>query len=183
MVTKDRNMARNFAPTPRYDRATVAFHWLTAALVLLLWLMAQSEGFLPREARHAMWSVHIVGGGALIATYVARLGWRIGAAPAVPSLNRGAMRFAERAVHALLYVLLAATLVLGVVNLAVRGWDLFGLIRIPAFAPDDRALRRAVNGWHELGANMLIGLAAAHAAAALFHQFVLKDRLLRRMWF
>ena len=52
---------------------------------LLLWLMAQSEGFLPREARHAMWSVHIVGGGALIPPM--SRGWAGGSARRRPCLR------------------------------------------------------------------------------------------------
>ena len=53
----------------RYDGASIAFHWLTAALVLLLWLMAQSEFLLPREWRHGMWSLYITTGTGLVLIY------------------------------------------------------------------------------------------------------------------
>ena len=36
---------------------------------------------------------------------------------------------------------------------------------------------------HGLLATLLVGLIALHFAAALYHQLVLKDGLLRRMWF
>jgi cytochrome b561 len=36
---------------------------------------------------------------------------------------------------------------------------------------------------HAALATLLAILIAAHIAAALYHQFVLKDGLLRRMWF
>ena len=167
----------------RYDMASIAFHWLTAMLVLLLWLMAQSEALLPREWRHGMWSFHITAGAILVLVYCARLLWLTSSAIRPASVNDGALRLAEQAAHGLLYALLAATLVLGIVNVAVRGWDLFGLLQIPGFAPEDRPLRRSINGWHELAANVLLSLAAGHALAALYHQFVRRDGALKRMWF
>ncbi|MGO4403983.1 cytochrome b [Bosea sp. RAF48] len=167
----------------RYDSTTIALHWLTAALVLLLWLMAQSEALLPREWRHGMWSIHIAAGVGLILVYGVRVRWRVSSGRRLPSINTGVLRIAEQAVHWLLYAVLAVTLVLGVVNVAARGWDLFGLVQIPSFAADDRALRRSINGWHELAANALICLAAFHAVAALWHHYAYKDGVLKRIWF
>ncbi|BEV45854.1 cytochrome b [Rhodopseudomonas boonkerdii] len=165
----------------RYDRASITFHWLTAVLVLVLWLMAQSEGLLPREWRHGMWSIHIAAGATLVLIYCVRLPWRMTSGARLASVNSGLLRLLEHATHGLLYVLLAATLALGIVNVAARGWDFFGFVQVPAFAPDNRALRRSINGWHELAANVLLGLAAFHALAALYHQFVRKDGVLNRM--
>ncbi|WP_156943326.1 cytochrome b/b6 domain-containing protein [Ensifer sp. WSM1721] len=36
---------------------------------------------------------------------------------------------------------------------------------------------------HGFGANLLIGLLAFHAGAALYHHFIRRDGLLRRMWY
>jgi cytochrome b561 len=36
---------------------------------------------------------------------------------------------------------------------------------------------------HGIIATLLVALIALHIAAALYHQFILKDGLLRRMWF
>jgi len=167
----------------RYDRASIAFHWLTAALVLLLWLMAQGEAVLPREWRHGMWSFHITTGAVLILIYGARLLWLMSSATRPASVNTGMLRLAEQVTHGLLYALLATVLILGIVNVAARGWDLFGIVQIPGFAPEDRTLRRSINGWHELAANALLCLAAIHAVVALYHQLVRGDGLLKRMWF
>ena len=167
----------------RYDRTSISFHWLTAALVLLLWLMAQSEFLLPREWRHGMWSLHITTGAVLVLIYCGRLLWLISSATRPASVNAGTLRWVEQATHGLLYALLATALALGIVNVAARGWDLFGVVQIPGFASEDRALRRSINGWHELAANALLCLAAIHAVAALYHQIVRRDGLLSRMWF
>ncbi len=36
---------------------------------------------------------------------------------------------------------------------------------------------------HGIGARLMLALIALHVAAALFHQFVRRDGLLKRMWF
>ncbi len=36
---------------------------------------------------------------------------------------------------------------------------------------------------HGIGARLLLALLALHASAALYHHFVRRDGLLRRMWF
>jgi len=60
-----------------------------------------------------------------------------------------------------------------------------GLISIDPFGHADKVARKALSikvvGIHEILANTLLGLAGLHAAAALFHQYVLKDGALARM--
>jgi len=43
------------------------------------------------------------------------------------------------------------------------------------------AVRRSINGWHELAANLILLVAFLHAVAALVHQYAWRDRLLNRM--
>ena len=52
---------------------------------------------------------------------------------------------------------------------------------IPAYDPGNRSLTRLVHGWHALAANTVLIAAGLHAAAALFHHFILRDATLRRM--
>jgi hypothetical protein len=47
--------------------------------------------------------------------------------------------------------------------------------------PRDLTLQAAFHFSHELGAWALAGLAVGHAAAALFHHFVLRDDVLESM--
>ncbi|HEX5127139.1 MAG TPA: cytochrome b/b6 domain-containing protein, partial [Rhodocyclaceae bacterium] len=55
------------------------------------------------------------------------------------------------------------------------------LLKIPAFDPGNKALRSMVGDLHALFANAVIIVAALHAAAGLFHHYVWKDNVLRRM--
>lgn len=40
----------------RYDTRTIALHWTTAVLVLVLWIIGQTDDFIPKGAPHrAYW--------------------------------------------------------------------------------------------------------------------------------
>jgi cytochrome b561 len=69
--------------------------------------------------------------------------------------------------------------VLGVVNAFVRGYNLFDLVSLPQLG--DRAMRKPITHWHGLAANLLLALAGLHAAAALFHHYIIRDSVLARM--
>ena len=58
--------------------------------------------------------------------------------------------------------------------------DTICLISEPT-AVGDRPLRRPITHWHGLTANIVLGLAALHAAAALFHHYAIRDSVLARM--
>jgi len=69
---------------------------------------------------------------------------------------------------------------LGVTTSFLKGYNMFGVWNLPKL-PSDPGVVNSVLGWHGLAANALIALALLHAAAALFHHFVLRDGVLRRM--
>jgi cytochrome b561 len=73
--------------------------------------------------------------------------------------------------------------VAGIVLQFARGnaVSIFGLFDIVSPWTADRALARSVKEIHDILANTLVILAALHAAAAIFHTVVLRDRTLRRM--
>lgn len=170
-------------PAPlRYDRRTLALHWLTAALVIGLWCVGQTIDFFPKGApRITVRSLHITFGTLLGLVLAYRLWWRASGGLRLPPAGAGGLDAAASLAHKLLYVLLIATVLLGLANTWVRGDTLFSLFKIPAFDPGNAGLRETVEDWHGLSANILLGVAGLHAAAALLHHFVFKDDVLRRM--
>jgi cytochrome b561 len=170
------------ANATRYDRRTIAFHWLTAFLVAFQWGGAQMIDWFPRglpriEAR----SVHIVTGVALAVIIVVRLVWRLTRGRRLPPAGEGVVQHASHAVHWAMYLLLGAMSIVGVSLAWVRGDSLFGLLTIPAFDPGNRALVHSVQEIHETVGWIILTVAGLHAAAALVHHFVLKDGVLLRM--
>jgi cytochrome b561 len=164
-----------------YDRRTIVLHWLTAGMLITLWGLAQVIDFFPNDARVWPRSAHILLGVCLVAVYAMRVVWRSTSGASLPAADRGWMNAAAKFTHYALYALVAVTLLLGLSYEAVRADNILNLGRLPSIAPGDRALSRLFGGWHGTAANAVLILAGFHATAALFHQFVLKDNLLRRM--
>jgi len=90
---------------------------------------------------------------------------------------------AGRLVHYALYALLVAVPIAGIVLQFARGYalPLFGLAEIPSPWVADRTYARSAKEVHEVLANALVILAVFHAAAALVHHWVFRDRTLVRM--
>jgi cytochrome b561 len=168
--------------TPRHGITIIVLHWLTAALVGLLWVIGQTIDFAPRGPLRVDYrSVHIVCGVSLAVVLATRVIWRIRYGDMLPPLDRGLLLWVAKAAHFALYGLMIAVVGLGIANAWVRGDSLFNVVSIPSFAAGDTALRRSIGGWHEWAANAVLIVAGLHAAAALFHHFVLRDATLRRM--
>ncbi|WP_158742135.1 cytochrome b [Acidisphaera sp. L21] len=188
MSASDRSGLSGFAAprdAGRYDAFTILLHWLTALLVVLLFGLAITFNYLGRGTplRHNLQLVHVSFGIGLAAVFVVRLIWTLAGARALPRPTAGAADMLARAMHALLYLLLASQIVLGFLYRWAQGeeFTFFGLFAIPpAFAPD-RPWARTFDGLHYYVAWTLIVLAAGHAAAALLHHYILRDGVLRRM--
>jgi cytochrome b561 len=96
-----------------------------------------------------------------------------------PAAETGLLHLVAEAKHYGLYLLLLTVIVLGIINAFVRGYNLFDLVSLPQIG--DRAMRKPITHWHGLAANLLLALAGLHAAAALFHHYMLRDSVLARM--
>ena len=170
------------AARARYDGLSILLHWLTAGLVVILWTLGQTLDFFPRgAAKMDARSVHIILGATLGVVLLIRVLWRASAGRRLPLTGQGWLGLTAKVVHYGLYVLVAVTVVLGIFNAWQRGDVLFGLYKIPQLIPGDRALRRAFGELHGDCADVVLIVAGLHAAAALAHHYVLRDRVLRRM--
>jgi cytochrome b561 len=170
------------ATSSHYDARSISLHWLTAALVIGLWALGQCIDFFPKgDARVIARSVHIAFGAALGLVLLYRIWWRASAGVHLPPAGSGRLDALAGLTHKALYLLLIATVVLGVANTWVRGDNLFNWFTIPAFDPGNRDLRESVEEWHGLAANILLAVAALHAVAGIVHHVVFKDDVLRRM--
>lgn len=153
----------------RYRPAQIWLHWIVAVLVLAQFALSdpiaeawralragREIGFDPAVA------VHVFGGIAIFLLVLWRLllRWRHGA-PELPYGTGTALRIAGAAMHWTLYALLLAVPLTG-----AAAW--FGGSEGAASA---HGLLRAV----------LLLLIGVHVAAALWHHFLLRDGLLRRM--
>lgn len=166
----------------RYDAVTVWLHWITAGLVIGLWVLGQVADAFPRGTPQAIaWSAHVAAGLLLALVIATRLAWRAGYGRVPPPLKTGPLHSLARATHFALYALLIAVVATGIANASYRGFNLFGVWTLPQFGSADRATRRMINGWHEWAANLILLVSLLHAAAALVHHYLWRDHLLDRM--
>ena len=166
----------------RYDPTTIWLHWTTVGLIVVLWAIGQTADLLPRGSfRAAAWSIHV--GLGLVTAFVllTRVAWRAHFGRILAPADTGVLYAVAKATHYVLYVLLAAVVVLGIVDASYRGFNLFGIWSVPKFGTGDAAIRHSINDWHGLAANMMILVAFIHAMAALVHQYVWRDHLIDRM--
>jgi cytochrome b561 len=177
-------MSDKSAASLHYDRRTIVLHWITAALVLALWVLGQTIDWFPKGTpRVFARSTHISLGVALALVLVARVSWRLGGrATHLPPAGSEWLHKVATVTHWLLYGLLITTVALGITNAWVRGDTIFNLFKIQSFDPNNKALADSVEEWHALAANTLLVVALFHAAAGLVHHFVWNDGVLRRMW-
>jgi putative spermidine/putrescine transport system permease protein len=132
---------------------------------------------------YLMENTHMSFGVLLTIVVVARLVWRWIPGHQRSPLELGWMRIASKATHYLLYALLVAEAGLGFAFRwgAGRPMEFFGLGIPPLTGARGKPLRhdlREIHNW--IGWAILI-VAALHALAALYHHYVLKDRVLKRM--
>lgn len=169
-------------PAARYDNFSILLHWATAALIILLWIVAQViDDFARGAPRMMVRSVHIALGVALAVVIVARLAWRASPRRRAPLAEAGLLGTAARIIHYGLYALVIVTIALGITNVWARGDTIFGIFTVPTLSPGNAGLKETVEDVHEWFGNALLIVAALHAAAGLFHRFVLKDEVLQRM--
>jgi len=168
----------------RYGLTAIAFHWLMFALVVCVGTLGLLHDSWPRETQKFWINIHAILGLALWFTLFARLWWRIGHRPPPPVETGGALaRRAAGIVHAALYALLIVTPIVGIITFVYHGrvFD-FGLFKVDLGIKSNRAVFHPTEDLHGYLAYALFALAGVHALAALWHQFILKDGLLARMW-
>jgi cytochrome b561 len=168
----------------RYDNVAIALHWAVAVVVVVQFAMALTWDWFAKPTRQELESIHISLGVLLTALILARIGWRLAPGHQRSSLEVGWMRIASKGVHYLLYALLLAQAALGFGFRWAQGHavSFFGLFAIPGpFGELERPVRRLLHEGHEWIGWAIVIIAFAHALAALYHHYGLRDGVLLRM--
>lgn len=169
-----------------YTGTAKALHWLVFALLIVQFAIAWTMPHIGRNTPlTALISLHFSVGVLIFLVIIIRLAWRM--THPEPRPEEGVPPWqttSARIIHWLLYLLLLALPVLGWINASWRGMPVsfFGLFVMPKIV----ATRGAGWGWtgdvHALLATyVLLPLVGLHVAAALYHRFVRRDRVMQRM--
>ena len=169
----------------RYSIASITLHWLMLALIVGVYAAIEFRGYFPRGSvpREALKSWHFMLGlsvlGLVWLRIAARLLWKV---PHPQDDGPAWRQLGARAIHLALYVFMIAMPLLGWLILSAEGKSIpfFGL-ELPALVAGNEGLAEQVEEVHEIGGTIGYWLIGLHAAAALFHHYVLRDRTLMRM--
>lgn len=173
----------------RYTLPAIFLHWLLAVgligLLFFGWYMV-GLSFSPTKLKYYNW--HKWAGVTILALSALRLVWRLThRPPALPERMAAAMphwqHLAHHGVHYLMYALFFAVPLIGWAYSSAAGFPVvwFGVWQLPDFVSPNPSLAEALKPWHMITAYSLAVLIALHIAAALKHQFIDHDGLLRRM--
>ncbi|HEY4371526.1 MAG TPA: cytochrome b [Burkholderiales bacterium] len=177
------------AAPARYTRPAVLLHWLVAALVLTaLGIGLYMEHFPGFKHTSVQWNNalfwHGSVGALMLLLMIARLAWRATHRP--PALPTHMARWKVRAshvVHGLLYALLFAAPVVGMMHRMAGNHPIafFGLFEWPVLITPDDALRIFADKLHVFLVTVIGLLIAGHFAAVLVHRFIDRDGVAQRM--
>jgi cytochrome b561 len=168
-----------------YGWITVGIHWVSAMLVLFLFglgVYMVDLGYYD-EWYHKGPALHISLGLILLFITVFRLIWRT-SNPTPPDLSDKRMNnLAAKVVKISLYGLLFIIFMTGYLITTAEGKPaaIFDVIKIPAITELSADNVDLAGEIHEILAWIIVILSALHAAGALMHHFVLRDRTLVRM--
>ncbi|ASL41913.1 hypothetical protein bAD24_I00395 [Burkholderia sp. AD24] len=177
------NQASSRRDLMAYDAVAKFFHWLVVVLIAAQFVLGWTMPDVHKDTRpDGLIAWHLGVGATLIAVVVLRIVWRFTHRPAPAALSP-VLSVVSHITHGLLYVALVVVPVLGWANASSRGWSvrLLGLLPYPAIAQTGSPVGHAMGDIHRVLAWVLFALIALHVAAALFHRFVLRDRILQRM--
>jgi cytochrome b561 len=175
---------RMSSTVPRYDPFARFLHWLIVALVVAQYVVAWTMPGIHRGTQPlGLIAWHLELGTAIVAVMIVRIVWRF--VRAEPDVVEGSPMLQQiaRLTHGLLYALLIIQPLAGWANASARGWSvkLFGAIALPPLAPVGSAAGHVLGNIHQLLAWGMLGLIGLHVAATLYHHFLLRDGVLRRM--
>lgn len=168
---------------PRYSLTAQALHWSVALGILAAYGLALWREEIPKgDFRNAITGLHMSLGVLVLGLSVFRIGLRAFSTPLPQTIAPEWMKLAAKLGHAFLYLSLLAVPLIGMLMVWAKGRPvMFFGTSLMAPLPISGALAEPLEELHEIAANAMMIMAGLHAAAAIFHQYALRDGTLSRM--
>ncbi len=172
-----------------YTPMARTLHWITVGFIAVQYPVGQYMTYRGNtldiwdDTTNAIYSAHKLTGFLVLLLVIVRLIYRKqnGAPPDEPTLEPW-QRLASHVTHWSLYGLLILVPLMGWIGVSLYGArDIFGLFSLPALWTQNQEASKTAFLLHNILGKLMLTLIAVHIAAALFHHFIRKDGVLRRM--
>jgi cytochrome b561 len=181
-------MSTTYAEIDRYAPAMRVLHWLTAILILGLFIAGGwLTYFEPPDGpfKELLYTLHESTGVTVWVLVLIRIVVRLATgAPKLPPGTPGFVRALATLNHLALYLVLLVQPILGFADANAWGSPLvwYGLFQVPSpIGKQPDAVAQQFSDLHWFGALALLLLLAAHIAGALYHAFGRRDGVVRHM--
>src|ERR1700704_2364261 len=183
-----RNPTPASAPAPssaadRYSPVAIALHWIMAALILFAGIFGLLLDDWPKATKLFWINIHAQVGLLILVLLMARIWWRrTHTPPPMPAEVSEISRRVSHPAHLLIYALMLVTPMVGIVAFVWHARVLdFGLFTVDFGVKSNGPVYHQAEDIHLWLTYGLLALVAGHAFAALWHHFVSRDTVLRRM--
>lgn len=171
--------------TQRFGLVSIALHWTMALAFIGMYLLGD---YMVELDYYDTWyhrapELHKSIGILLVALMLFRFAWNKSQDRPHDLSNHAWSNRIAHIVHGLFYLIVLLLLISGylISTAKGKGIDVFDLFSIPAVFPENSERGDSAGIVHEVIASIFMLLVLAHAAAALYHHFVVKDFTLKRM--
>ncbi len=168
-----------------YTKTAKALHWIIAVMILgLIGLGFYMHNLPISPSKLKLYSWHKWAGVTVFILALIRIVWRLGhKAPALPTTMTRLQQAGAHFGHLALYVLMVAIPLSGWVMSSAKGFRTvwFGILPLPDLVSRDKVLGDQLLTLHLWLNISLIALLVVHILAALKHNFIDRDDILKRM--
>jgi len=167
----------------KYHPLSQIIHWLTAIIVVIAFVLGPEDvDELDNPSLDLGLQTHETLGLVVFGLTVFRILWVLFTQPPLAVPMAAWMRVISKVLHGSLYLLLIAVPLTAILGTWLEG-DALNLLKatIPSPFSTSENIGEFLLDLHPTLADTLLILAGVHAAAALFHHFILKDLVLATM--
>jgi cytochrome b561 len=173
-----RNTSENYGSLAKF------LHWTIVILIISQYLLAETADELPDGleklqilSRHKSFGMLILG------LALVRIAWKLMNKGLPAAVGDGVLKKAAAAGHGILYLLILLVPVSGWAMSSAANYPVtfFGWFQFPSLIAENHDLHERLEDVHEALFYTIVVVAVGHALAALYHHFILKDNVLRRM--
>ena len=171
--------------TDRYGLLSIGLHWFMLLLLAAVYACIELRELFPKgsDLREGLKTWHFMLGLSVLILVALRLAVRLtDTLPRVEAEQPGWQKLLAKLMHYALYGFMIAMPLAGWLMLSAAGKPIpfFGL-QWPALMGESKNVAAFIKEIHEAGGTVGYFLIGFHAAAALFHHYLLRDGTLRRM--